>query len=143
MFHSWVMIVVSVFQAIWPRLVKSLARGHTEILREHTPWDYGNAWGGGGLFLVQVSMSWMSGPHKGCPAPPCSLSIALWGTGTETIMTELGWFLFSFGCHCLSHFWSPFLPPDYKIVKSQLYLYSLLLPELASYHSQLSFEMPF
>lgn len=42
-------------------------------------------------------------------------------------MTELSWFLFSFGLDCLSQFWSPFLPPDYKIVKIWLYLYFLLL----------------
>lgn len=42
-------------------------------------------------------------------------------------MTELSWFLFSFGHDCLSQFWSPFLPSDYKIVKIWLYLYFLLL----------------
>lgn len=69
MFYSWATIVVSVFQEIWLRVVKSSARSHTEILREHTPWDYGNDWGGGVLPLVQVSMWWVSGPLGGCPCP--------------------------------------------------------------------------
>lgn len=107
------------------KVEKSLAHSHPQILREHTLWDYYNYWGGNVIFLVQ-------GLHvlQAASAPPCGLSIVVHTTGTETIMTELSWFLFSFGHHCLSQFWSPFLPPYCKIVKSLLYLYFLLLPWL-------------
>lgn len=110
------------------KVEKSLTHSHPQTLREHTLWDYYNYWGGIVIFLVQ-------GLHvlQAASAPPCGLSIVVHTTGTETIMTELSWFLFSFGHHCLSQFWSPFLPTHCKIIKSLLYLYFLLLPWLVKY----------
>lgn len=126
MLHSCVMTAISIFQAIWLRKWRSHLHTATPKSLENTHYEI--------IIMTEVDMSFflVQGLHvlQAASAPPCGLSIVVHTTGTETIMTELSWFLFSFGHHCLSQFWSPFLPPHCKIVKSLLYLYFLLLPWL-------------
>lgn len=82
--------------------MKSLAESHTQIIGGHTQRLMTEA--GTLLTPSSVCMLWCATITEAAPAPPGSLAIAVRATGTETITTELSWFLFSFGHHCLLQF---------------------------------------